>query len=233
MLMQAAGRAGRRPSRHDRPGRPGLRDRIWVPSASGAARFRRLRSAFGIGTARSFDRIDHAIALRELVHAGLMHRSRDVDDEHHGWARRRRPLLRGAGPRLGDRHRLGQRARVPEPRAAEHRHQHDDQSRDLPARERVQTFPERHVRDARRTPPRRSENRHIRTLRTRETAPSSLHEQRAVLAVEVLAGRKEQGLGKRLLPGTGCRPDADLICAVRTSRRQGKGVSTNTTSNMR
>ena len=46
---QAARRAaGRRPPERPAPGGPAFGTRIWVPSASGAARFRRLRSAFGI-----------------------------------------------------------------------------------------------------------------------------------------------------------------------------------------
>ncbi len=70
--------------------------------------------------ARSLDRVDDPLPLRELVDARLPDRPRDVHDEQRGaGSATATTRLGGAGPRLGDRHRLGQRARVPEPGAAQ------------------------------------------------------------------------------------------------------------------
>ena len=157
---------GHQPSCRSRPQarpRPAAR-----PSARGSACRRpvappgsdRLRSAFGIWPpARSIASID-TVALGELVDAGLVDGAGDVDDERHRRTRRRRDLLGGAGSRLGDRHRLGQRARVPEPGAAQHSNQHDDQPGDLTPRQRVQTIPERHAATLRAAHTARSEVRH-------------------------------------------------------------------------
>ena len=111
MLMSVARRWSRSRPRDRRVAvAPGFGTTICVPSVSGAARFSDVRSAPFLAPPGAVDRVDHAVARRELVHAGLAHPSGDVDDDRHGTRRRR------ARSTAGDRPTRPARRRRPAPR---------------------------------------------------------------------------------------------------------------------
>ena len=121
------------------------------------------------GAPGALDRVDHALALGELVHTGLVHPAGDVDDD-----RRTRRRGRGARHDTGggrgrrrwrprrDRDRLRQRPHVPQARAG-HGDGHDhDETDQLASRQRLEPFPDAHAARLRSTRARFRDGRHAR-----------------------------------------------------------------------